>query len=56
MIFIANKCEDGFEGDVLCDFYSKFPESTSMLDPITGESIVPLYVSAEHGDGFTDLL
>jgi hypothetical protein len=36
MIFIANKCEDGFEGDVLSDFYAKFPEVTRQVDPLTG--------------------
>jgi len=56
LIFIANKCEDGFEGDVLSDFYTKFPESSSMIDPLTGEPVAPIYVSAEHGDGLTDLL
>jgi hypothetical protein len=35
IIFIANKCEDGFEGDVLSDFYTKFPEASGQIDPLT---------------------
>lgn len=37
IIFIANKCEDGFEGDVLSDFYSKFPEVAEQIDPLTNK-------------------
>jgi len=36
IIFVANKCEDGFEGDVLSDFYLKFPEAVKILDQTTG--------------------
>ena len=25
ILYISNKSEDGFEGEVLADFYSKFP-------------------------------
>ena len=25
ILYIANKAEDGFEGDILSDFYRKFP-------------------------------
>jgi predicted GTPase len=56
IIFVANKCEDGFEGDVLSDFYLKFPEAVKILDQTTGQAISPLHVSAEHGDGMIDLL
>ena len=56
IVFIANKCEDGFEGDVLSDFYTKFPEASGQIDPLTAQTIAPLYLSAEHGDGMTDLL
>jgi predicted GTPase len=56
IVFVANKCEDGFEGDVLSDFYLKFPEAAKLIDPSTGQPIVPLNVSAEHGDGMIDLL
>jgi hypothetical protein len=56
LIFIANKCEDGFEGDILSEFYLKFPTTCSMIDEKTGEPIAPLFMSAEHGDGLTDLL
>lgn len=56
LIFLANKCEDGFEGDILSEFYLKFPATCSMIDEKTGEPIAPLFMSAEHGDGLTDLL
>lgn len=56
LVFIANKAEDGFEGDVLAEFYSKFPEVAKQVDAVTGKEVQPLFVSAEHGDGLTDLL
>lgn len=56
IVFIANKCEDGFEGDIYSDFYQKFPLTAEMTDPLTGEPIAPMFISAEHGDGLTDLL
>lgn len=52
---MANKSEDGFEGDILADFYQKFPTMTTAIDPITEEPYEPLFISAEHGDGLTDL-
>ena len=46
---MANKAEDGYEGDILADFYQKFPRSlTESIDE-------PIFISAEHGDGLTDL-
>ena len=49
ILYVANKAEDGYEGDLLGDFYLKFPNSA---DDMTME---PIFISAEHGDGFTDL-
>ena len=49
ILYIANKAEDGYEGDILGDFFLKFPNSA-----IT-EDLEPIFISAEHGDGFTDL-
>ena len=46
IIYVANKAEDGYEGDIWSDFYLKFPNSTEHE---------PIFISAEHGDGFTDL-
>ena len=46
IIYVANKAEDGYEGDIWSDFYHKFPNSTEYE---------PIFISAEHGDGFTDL-
>jgi predicted GTPase len=43
IIYVANKSEDGFEGDILADFFKMFP------DPNIDD---PLFISAEHGDGF----
>ena len=49
IIYVANKAEDGYEGDILGEFYSKFPNSATSLD------MEPIFISAEHGDGFQDL-
>mmetsp|Transcript_1048 Transcript_1048/g.1924 ORF Transcript_1048/g.1924 Transcript_1048/m.1924 type:complete len:215 (+) Transcript_1048:600-1244(+) len=50
IIYLANKAEDGFEGDLLGEFYQHFPHAAE--DP----DIEPLFISAEHGDGFSDLI
>ena len=55
-MYIANKAEDGFEGDVLSDFFKMLPQITTAKDPVTGLPIEPLFISAEHGDGLPDLL
>ena len=50
VIFVSNKAEEGFEGDILGDFYLNFP------DFAINESIEdPIFISAEHGDGLADL-
>ena len=49
IIYVANKAEDGYEGDILGEFYQKFPNSATSLD------MEPIFISAEHGDGFQDL-
>lgn len=49
ILYVANKAEDGFEGDVLGDFFSKFPGSADDLE------MEPIFISSEHGDGFADL-
>lgn len=46
ILYLANKSEDGYEGDILGDFYHKFPNSA--LD----QEMEPIFISAEHGDGF----
>ena len=46
ILYLANKSEDGFEGDMLSEFYQMFPHSSQLS---------PLFISAEHGDGITDL-
>ena len=51
IMYVANKAEDGFEGDILADFYKMFPTTTTAIDPATGEHVTPLFISAEHGDG-----
>jgi predicted GTPase len=49
IIYVANKSEDGDEGDILGDFYMKFPNAaTQIVDD-------PIFISAEHGDGMQDL-
>jgi hypothetical protein len=54
ILYLANKAENGFEGDILSDFYKMFPHAASELDA-DGNPIEPLFISAEHGDGLTDL-
>lgn len=49
ILYLANKAEDGYEGDLLGEFFLKFPHAA--LD----ETCEPIFISAEHGDGFTDL-
>jgi GTPase len=50
-LYLANKAEDGYEGDILGEFYRQFPNAA---DPENGVN-EPIFISAEHGDGFTDL-
>lgn len=53
IVYIANKSENGFEGDVLSDFYMMFPH---IAEPdANGKVIEPIFISAEHGDGLPDL-
>jgi predicted GTPase len=49
ILYLANKAEDGNEGDLLGDFFMKFPYAAQ------DETCEPIFISAEHGDGFTDL-
>ena len=49
IIYLANKAEN-----VLSDFYKMFPNAGSEMDSV-GRPIEPLFISAEHGDGLTDL-
>ena len=49
IIYLANKAEDGYEGDILGDFYAKFPHTAEQ------EDLEPIFISAEHGDGLADL-
>lgn len=53
---MANKAEDGYEGEVVAEFYRKFPQITTATDPISGEPCAPILISAEHGDGLPDLM
>lgn len=53
IIFLANKSEDGFEGDILADFYYMFPKLAKQKS--LGEVIEPVFISAEHGDGLPSL-
>lgn len=55
ILYVANKCEDGFEGEIIEDFYRKLPHIRTSIDPSTGEPFEPLFISAEHGDGLPDL-
>jgi predicted GTPase len=48
ILYIANKSENNFEGDVLADFYSMFPH-------VAEEQNEPIFLSAEHGDGLVEL-
>jgi len=54
-LYVANKSEDGFEGEILADFYRKLPQMTTAIDPMTELPYEPLFISAEHGDGLPDL-
>ena len=54
IIYLANKSENGFEGDILSDFYKMFPHAANEFDA-DGKPIEPLFISSEHGDGLTDL-
>ena len=54
IIYLANKSENGFEGDLLADFYRMFPHAAQEVDR-DGNPLEPIFVSAEHGDGLTDL-
>jgi predicted GTPase len=54
IIYLANKAENGFEGDLLADFYKMFPNADKDRDP-SGNLIEPIFISAEHGDGLPDL-
>lgn len=49
IIYAANKAEDGYEGDILADFFDKFPLTA------TEDGSDPIFISAEHGDGLADL-
>lgn len=55
ILYLANKAENGYEGDILSDFYRKFPQITTAVDPVSGEPYDPIFISAEHGDGLPDL-
>ena len=55
IIYLANKSEDGYEGDILGEFYKSFPQMATEVDEYTNEPIEPLFVSSEHGDGLPDL-
>jgi hypothetical protein len=55
IIYLANKAENGFEGEILADFYRKFPQMTIAVDPTTNMPYEPIFISSEHGDGLTDL-
>jgi hypothetical protein len=54
ILYVANKAENGFEGDLLADFFNMFPHTVTEKDPY-GDAIEPIFISAEHGDGLTDL-
>lgn len=54
ILYLANKAEDGYEGDILADFYRHFPHLVHP-DPITNEIIEPIFISGEHGDGLPTL-
>jgi predicted GTPase len=41
---------------VLAEFYRKFPQMTTAVDPMTGQPCTPIFISAEHGDGLPDLM
>ncbi len=53
IVYLANKSENGYEGDILSDFYRMFPH---IAEPDQdGNVIEPIFISAEHGDGLPDL-
>ena len=54
ILYLANKSENGFEGDLLSDFYQMFPNIENEVDG-DGNPIEPIFISAEHGDGLPDL-
>jgi GTP-binding protein len=54
ILYLANKSENGFEGDLLSDFYTMFPSAATEMDS-QGKPVEPIFVSAEHGDGLPDL-
>ena len=54
ILYLANKSENGFEGDLLADFYSMFPNVANEKDA-DGNLVEPIFISAEHGDGLPDL-
>lgn len=53
ILFLANKSEDGYEGDMLADFYQMFPHISEPDE--FGNVKEPIFISAEHGDGLPDL-
>jgi len=53
IIFLANKSEDGYEGDLLGDFYQMFPHISEPDE--NGDVKEPIFISAEHGDGLPDV-
>jgi hypothetical protein len=54
ILYLANKSENGYEGDLLSDFYSMFPNIANEKDK-DGNPVEPIFISAEHGDGLPDL-
>ena len=55
IIYLANKSENGYEGDLLSDYYSMFPNAGKEKDK-DGILLEPIFISAEHGDGLPDLM
>jgi 50S ribosomal subunit-associated GTPase HflX len=39
----------------MADFFRKFPQLTTAIDPVTNQAYDPIFISAEHGDGLPDL-
>ncbi len=54
ILYLANKSENGYEGDLLSDFYTMFPNIENEVDG-DGNPVEPIFISAEHGDGLPDL-
>jgi hypothetical protein len=54
ILYLANKSENGFEGDLLSDFYKMFPHIAEMKT-FDGSLVEPIFISGEHGDGLPDL-